>query len=580
MGYNRKIRFAIDSTGKQYDADELFKNKKEAAKFNEEYQCGNIDELFCCECSQSFNVSTSKGSNVHFKHKSDSEYCFLKEDKNKAEIEIHNKIWAAKESPRHHLLKNKIGEGLKQVSGVDVDSIAIDNKFIIKSDGKRRPDVYCRFHDKEIVFEIQLSQLSIKYIRGRYDFYKKHGIYLVWILDDFDIHNQGSFERQIKYLAYHQNFFKLDEESESLKFICDYKAPYIIQPDNEIRQKWYKKSVSLHDIKFNTTSYQIYYFNFSQKLDEVQIEQERLEKEQEKLNFAKRKKHIQATVNELITDIKARKENNAYDYEDIHDYIADLDDDIITEFNKKLNLRERERNNKPILNYWLTELNEKNHVGFLRFILSCDCIEVDVNRICDKEITALQEIKNSSLTYGDKTGLIRLLFERNYEMKESDINYLKSRHDDEISNEYEIFEYTCFQKLKTKYLISQLENDSKLLRVLIGIENAMSYNEIEYAKKQRVKCYNLNWTRYSHILINSYGQFWQYIEAAFELNEITNLLRKEDKKGTYFKKLEELHQNYPEQDTTIDKFVRKIYPELIEYMKKHESKYHAFSLPF
>jgi hypothetical protein len=31
-------------------------------------------------------------------------------------------------------------------------------------DGKRNPDVYCKFQDKELVFEIQLSDLSLAYI--------------------------------------------------------------------------------------------------------------------------------------------------------------------------------------------------------------------------------------------------------------------------------------------------------------------------------------------------------------------------------------------------------------------------------
>jgi len=35
-------------------------------------------------------------------------------------------------------------------------------------------------------------------------------MFLIWILDDFDIHNQGTLERDIKYLTEYENFFKLD----------------------------------------------------------------------------------------------------------------------------------------------------------------------------------------------------------------------------------------------------------------------------------------------------------------------------------------------------------------------------------
>ena len=72
----------------------------------------------------------------------------------------------------------------------NIYTVIIDNKFIIKENGKRKPDVYCKFQDKELVFEIQLSDLSLNYILNRYEFYRRNGIYLIWILDKFDIHNQ------------------------------------------------------------------------------------------------------------------------------------------------------------------------------------------------------------------------------------------------------------------------------------------------------------------------------------------------------------------------------------------------------
>lgn len=200
--YDRSIKIAFDKTsGEILDADEVFDIAKDAFEIRKKYHEKNLI-LSCCECEQDLMVSGSKYDRLHFKHKPGHSYCILADGK--LSPHDHEKLTAilkAKESDRHKELKNKIGELLKNVSGVDVSTIQIDNKFIIKGNEKRKPDVYCKFQGKELVFEIQLSDLSLGYILSRYDFYKKYGMYLIWILDNFDIHNQGTLERDIKYLT-------------------------------------------------------------------------------------------------------------------------------------------------------------------------------------------------------------------------------------------------------------------------------------------------------------------------------------------------------------------------------------------
>ncbi len=202
--YDRSIKIAFDNeSGKILEADKVLSESKDAFTFRKEYHEKKI-KLSCCECGQDLIVSGSKFGRIHFKHKPGHSYCFLSDDKiTPQEHEKFTEISRLKESDRHKYLKNKIGELLRSVHGVDLGSIAIDDKCIIKTNGRRRPDVYCRYKEKELVFEIQLSDLSLSYILNRYNFYKDNEIYLIWILDNFDIHKQGTLERETGFFSSH-----------------------------------------------------------------------------------------------------------------------------------------------------------------------------------------------------------------------------------------------------------------------------------------------------------------------------------------------------------------------------------------
>jgi hypothetical protein len=349
--YDRSIKIAFDKTsGEILEADEVFDIKTDAFEIRKKYHEGNLI-LSCCECEQDLMVSGSKYDRLHFKHKPGHGYCILADGKlTPQEHERFTEILKAKESDRHKELKNKIGELLKSVKGVDLGSIAIDDKFIIKENGKRRPDVYCKFQDKEIVFEIQLSDLSLGYILSRYEFYKEHGIYLIWILDNFDIHNQGTLERDIKYLTKYHNFFKLDEQSETLKLACEYKFPFLTD-DNKLLTKWLKKSVSLSELKYDSEVFQAYYYNFGdnktktetlqrKKAEEIK-EAERKRIEKLKLdNATNRAKHLR----NLVADFRKRKIQN---FNLIIDELEDMDEFETKVLNDVLNLKGKVVESKP-----------------------------------------------------------------------------------------------------------------------------------------------------------------------------------------------------------------------------------------
>lgn len=159
--YERLIKIAVDKlSGEVIDADEIFGNTKDAFEIRRKYHRKEFVPI-CWECDQDLTVPTSIKDRIYFRHKPHHSYCILTDKKiSQQEQDKIIEILRCKESDRHKHLKNKIGSLLHKVDGVDKSSITIDDKCIIRGTEKRRPDVYCKYHDKELVFEIQLSDLS------------------------------------------------------------------------------------------------------------------------------------------------------------------------------------------------------------------------------------------------------------------------------------------------------------------------------------------------------------------------------------------------------------------------------------
>jgi len=551
--YDRSIKIAFDKTsGEILEADEVFDIKTDAFEIRKKYHEKNLI-LSCCECEQDLMVSGSKYDRLHFKHKPGHGYCILADGKlTPQEHEQFTEILKAKESDRHKELKNKIGELLKSFKGIDLDSIAIDDKFIIKENGKRRPDVYCKFQDKEIVFEIQLSDLSLGYILSRYDFYKEHGIYLIWILDNFDIHNQGTLERDIKYLTKYHNFFKLDEQSETFKLECEYKYPFLTD-DNKLLTKWLKKSVSLNELKYDNEVFQSYYYNFGdhksntetlqkKKAEEInEAERKRLEKL--KLDSAtSRAKHLR----NLIADFRKRKVQN---FSSIVDELEDMDEFEIKTLNEVLNLKGKIVDNKPPLIKWIDEAKQED-VPFLEFILGTNKIDLEINVSDDNSRTPLQAVLLNSNVH--KTLPIKSLFKAGYYLTDNDrefINELQKTQKDFVADGYI---YKFCNSLMDRSLADDVFYFSKLLFI------------IESARQGELICYNFTgnkWISFANNAIQNYSEYWEYLELSFKRFGLWDKLIQLDKNGTFQKKVEKFYYNMPRQKYDFNKVFYDLYPD-------------------
>ncbi|MEP5366128.1 MAG: DUF6035 family protein [Reichenbachiella sp.] len=553
--YERSIKLAFDKiTGEVLDADEVFKKTKDAFVVRRKFHNNELD-LYCCECEQKLNISTSKNDRLHFKHNSNADYCILKDGKLTPEqIDLFNKILYSKESPRHKELKQKIGDKLLYVDGVEKDSIAIDNRFILKEDGKRKPDVYCKYKGNELVFEIQLSTLSLSYILSRYEFYKRHGIYLIWILDDFDLHDQKQLERDIKYLTQYENFFKLDENEKEFRLHCDYKYPFLTD-DNQLLTKWLTKPVTLKDLNFDNNCYQVYYFNFALKKEKEEEYQKRIFDaiEKEKLKNVERSRRNNANIKShlIVEEIKGLKNDKIQSYHSAYKLIYELDEYQRDVLNEKLRLKGLNKIHYP-LHKWI-EKATKDHNEFISFLLNCTVLEFDLNEVDQEGYTVFQKVILNNELHNNT--LIKGLLKRNYELVKRDeltyFQWLESNPD--ITNNWLL--YSFCNRLKSKYLVDDVFKHYVLLCI---IESAKCNEIIGFNYKKT------EWIAFANNAIQYHKEYWEYIELAFKHYGLWETIIPLDKKGTFQKKLEQFYSAIPPQHFDVDSVFEDLYPELME----------------
>ncbi|MDD4437734.1 MAG: DUF6035 family protein [Tissierellia bacterium] len=552
--YDRSIKIAFDKiSGEILDADEIFDITKDAFQIRKKYHEKKLI-LSCCECEQDLMISGSKYDRLHFKHKPGHGYCILADGKlTPQEQKRFTEILKSKESDRHKELKSKIGELLKSVPNVDVNSISIDNRFIIKEDGKRKPDVYCKYQDKELVFEIQLSDLSLSYILSRYEFYRKHGMYLIWILDNFDIQNQGTLERDIKYLTKYENFFKLDEMSKTFKLECEYKFPFLTD-DNRLLTKWTKKSVSLNELKFDSEDFQAFFYNFGDnktKTETLQKKKEEEKKEDERKRLEKIKlEKAKNKAKNLVVKIADFRKRNAQVFNPIFDELKEMSDFELEILNKTLNFKGRKTEGKPPLIKWIDEA-EQEDASFLEFILKAKEIKLDINTTDNIGRTPLQAIfMNKNI---NKYLPIRSLFEAGYKLTENDdliLSKLKEKQEISITDFY-IYK-TC-NNLNNRNLVPDVFRFSKLLFI------------IESARKGELITFNFTgnkWISFANNAIQYYSEYWEYIELAFKRFGLWDRLIQLDTKSTFQRKVEQFYSEMPEQKYDFDEVFNDLYPEL------------------
>jgi len=548
MTIERSIQSAvIKETGQIIQSDIYFENKQECYAIRTEYNRDNITFL-CLSCEKKLGLYKSIKQNFYLKHLPNSDYCELKEETlSIKEQEIYSHILTAKESPRHIFLKNRIGELLKLSK--DVSNVKIDDYFIFNNQGeKRKPDVYCKYLNKEIVFEIQLSNLSQRYILGRHDFYKEKGIYLIWVLDNFDVEGRTTTELDIKHLSQHQNYFRFKDSVNDFQLNCKFKQTHL-NTQNQFYDEWNEVNITLNKLQFDENYKEVYFYNFlKSKVEKLAIQKRnelKIQEQNKKRKAQKEQERIIYKIHDFLEGIASEKEKYLSDYSRLDKQLSSFSDDELDLLNNRLKINDKER-----LFFWLKNGKDSDY-EFFKFILSSPYINVDINKE-DKYSNNIfwYLLKNESIY--SKERFLKLFFKSSLKFEEKDEVLIKN-HYNFYDDQERIILICQLANYTPNWLISELF-EFKSQRVLCVIESCFKNKIIGFKFK--------GWLALFNYIIHHYPEYWDYIERALKSSDMLDKLKVIDKKGTFQNKLKEHYNNQTEYNRDFNHLFQHLYPEL------------------
>jgi hypothetical protein len=123
----------------------------------------------------------------------------------------------AQESPLHAKIKHIVGELLTNDRRTTPGSVVVD-EYLIREDGRRRPDVRAIFDRMPLVVEVQLATTQIPIIVQREDFYENASIRLMWLTWNFEPPTNGRLLSSFEdiFYSHDKNLFSMDDETITL----------------------------------------------------------------------------------------------------------------------------------------------------------------------------------------------------------------------------------------------------------------------------------------------------------------------------------------------------------------------------
>lgn len=511
------IRHVFDAdTGEALDATTLFKTIESGQEFRRQFHVSD-QNLLCRECHQKATVSSNKYGRVYFKHFPNTSYCILKDDNLTAqEREQVEDFLARKESKRHKVLKQVISSYLSNQVDVNPLSITVDDHYLKDHKEKRRPDISFQFRDMQVVFEIQLSALPAKYILKRHEFYKRNQIYLVWILDDFDVSGQSQTEKDIKYLNQHQNFFYFNDVGRTHSLVVQFKTGHV-NIDDKVYTRWEHEHVTLSDLKFDSAEHQVYFKSLRDEMHRV--ETIKLERSLEPLVNQFREFFI--SDNEKFIPALERD-------------LDELDYHLFHVFNEKIG-------GVKSSDLFFKALSGNGKPNFVVFLFKYGRFQNNLNCKNKDGLNLLEYILRANFNFNPR--VIHLMFSNGYVISDSDRTYLQQSVRSEETlfvREARILKLYAYNILKDKTLIELYDRiDGTMLTILS-------------AKFRRVIGMGFaNFLGMANNAIQNYKTTWPFIEQSFKHFGIWDDILELDKKGTFKKKLSEYY-NSDKNDSHLD----------------------------
>ena len=276
----KKIEQIIDKEGNIYNAKSAINIFRPFT--NEFHQSRMNDDVFCLLCGMPV-MFTSNGKTRYIKHKpmKEESKCPWHTGVTLTPEQVDAlKYNGAKEGKKHIRYKNflfdmfKIDESFSNEALEKRQTIKIDNKV----DLWRRPDVSATYKNEiEIVCEVQLQTILVKYIKGRQSFYAKKKAFLIWFFDDKDIKSYSYSDGDIFFTNNTNRFFLNDEvitlsrENNSLVVGVKY-YDYYLDENNEINFKSISKIIPFGSITFDEKTREVYYFDSRAKKKRLEDE--------------------------------------------------------------------------------------------------------------------------------------------------------------------------------------------------------------------------------------------------------------------------------------------------------------------
>lgn len=282
------VKLAIDcETGELVPAEALLKleetefsvlRRSAMAARVERRRGGSAMPFQCALCKQPVFLSRYKNESTNrwFVHDGKSEHCpwyegnRLTPDQTKALI-----YRGQQEGARHQEMKKFLARWLEMDPSVS-NTCQEQTTFgaVVKGEW-RRPDVKCQYQGKPLVFEIQLSYTFLSDVIARDEFYRREGIFIIWVFAVFDLNravviDEAFFNRR--------NLFMLDTEAMNqtmergiLTFSGYRQTPQLVK--DEIRDIWSSELIDLTGVTFPSDTLRPYFFDYDAERKVVKARQ-------------------------------------------------------------------------------------------------------------------------------------------------------------------------------------------------------------------------------------------------------------------------------------------------------------------
>lgn len=290
--------------GSEIDAREFFsKSEDEILHMRRTLQDAIIldrPKYVCKYCGQMVKISgrnTQRGRASFFSHLYDSDDCDCKTTTGLSKALINaQKYGEYGESKRHKQTKKIIEDALKDTNSVAKGITDVQKEKTVFGSHPlfrwRRPDIYAKYNDLEIVIEIQLSTTFASVIAEREMFYKMNNIFLIWVFNfaqnEEHVDLRNLMMKDI-YFENRRNVFVLDREAyeEGLK-----RKELVLKCDwLEANGKWHYSGeenygckgtfVTLSDLTYNKSTYKPYYHDISEEQGQPTYDQNTCNQETE-----------------------------------------------------------------------------------------------------------------------------------------------------------------------------------------------------------------------------------------------------------------------------------------------------------